>query len=53
MKDVVRGAISVSAHLPRRPKSALGEILDVFDVILEVIFGVFLDVFSVENHVRN
>ena len=43
MKDLVRGAISVSEHLQRRPKSALGEILDVFDVILDVFLIVSLE----------
>ena len=39
MKGMVRGAISVSEHLQRRPKSALGEIWDVLGLLLEVIFN--------------
>ena len=46
MKDMVQGAISVSEHFQRRPNSALVEILDAFDVVLDVILGVFWDFVS-------
>ena len=39
MKDVVRGAISVSEHLQRRPETAQGEILDAFEIIVDVFWG--------------
>ena len=50
---MVRGAISVSEHLQRRPKSALGEIWDVLGVLLEVVFNVFWKFFDLKIMYEN